>query len=98
MVRRHPDIKWLRRASDSDAFAKQQARILEELWSLLAIDGKLLYVTCSVFKRENQQVTDAFLMHHPEAEQEKLNLLDEGQLLPDKQHDGFYYALLHKKN
>ncbi|MDD5056896.1 MAG: 16S rRNA (cytosine(967)-C(5))-methyltransferase RsmB [Sideroxydans sp.] len=98
VVRRHPDIKWLRRASDIDSFAKQQARILEELWSLLAIDGKLLYVTCSVFKRENQQVTDAFLMQHPEAEQEKLNLLNEAQLLPNEQHDGFYYALLHKKN
>jgi 16S rRNA (cytosine967-C5)-methyltransferase len=98
VVRRHPDIKWLRRAADIDSFAKQQAQILEALWSLLALDGKLLYVTCSVFKRENQQVTDAFLKQHPEAEQEQIGILQEGQLLPNEQHDGFYYALLHKKN
>ena len=98
VVRRHPDIKWLRRPADIEGFAKQQAQILEALWSLLSIDGKLLYATCSIFSRENQQVIDAFLAHHPEAAQDKIDLLQEGQLLPNEQHDGFFYALLHKKN
>ncbi len=96
VVRRHPDIKWLRRSADIEGFAKQQAQILEALWSLLAIDGKLLYATCSIFLRENQQVIDAFLAHHPEAAQDKIDLLQEGQLLPNEQHDGFFYGLLHK--
>jgi 16S rRNA (cytosine967-C5)-methyltransferase len=98
VVRRHPDIKWLRRAADIGGFAKQQAQILEALWSLLAIDGKLLYVTCSIFAQENQQVIDAFLLHHPEAVQESIASLKHGQLLPNEQHDGFFYALLHKKD
>jgi 16S rRNA (cytosine967-C5)-methyltransferase len=98
VVRRHPDIKWLRRAADIEGFARQQEQILDTLWSLLAIDGKLLYATCSVFSRENQQVIDAFLKKHPEATQEKITLLQNGQLLPNEQHDGFFYALLHKNN
>ncbi len=97
VVRRHPDIKWLRRPADIEGFAKQQTQILEALWSLLAIDGKLLYATCSIFSRENQQVIDTFLAHHSEAAQDKIAMLQEGQLLPDEQHDGFFYALLHKK-
>ncbi len=100
VVRRHPDIKWLRRPADIEAFAGQQAKILEALWPLLAPGGKLLYATCSVFTRENQEVVDAFLARHPEAIQEELLLLPErardGQLLPDEQHDGFFYALLQK--
>ncbi len=102
VVRRHPDIKWLRRPADIDSFAKQQAQILEALWSLLAPDGKMLYATCSVFTRENQRVIDTFLAQHPEASQEELAMFPGmprgGQLLPDEQHDGFFYALLHKKN
>jgi 16S rRNA (cytosine967-C5)-methyltransferase len=98
VVRRHPDIKWLRRAADIGGFAKQQAQILEALWSLLATDGKLLYVTCSIFARENQQVIDAFLLHHTGAVQESIASLQHGQLLPNEQHDGFFYALLHKKD
>jgi 16S rRNA (cytosine967-C5)-methyltransferase len=98
VVRRHPDIKWLRRPADIESFARQQAQILEALWPLLAINGKLLYATCSIFARENQQVIDAFLQHHPEAVQESIAPLKHGQLLPDEQHDGFFYALLHKKD
>ncbi len=99
VVRRHPDIKWLRRPADIDAFARQQAQILEALWPLLAAGGKLLYATCSIFPQENQQVIDAFLARHPEASQVELAPLaglSAGQLLPDEQHDGFFYALLHK--
>lgn len=100
VVRRHPDIKWLRRPTDIESFARQQAQILEALWALLDNGGRLLYCTCSVFARENQYVIDSFLAKHPDAAQEKTALLAEvastGQLLPDEQHDGFFYALLHK--
>jgi 16S rRNA (cytosine967-C5)-methyltransferase len=98
VVRRHPDIKWLRRASDIENFAIQQEQILESLWSLLAGGGKLLYATCSVFARENQQVVDAFLSKHKDAKQIALvaHDLKNGQLLPNDQHDGFFYALLQK--
>jgi len=104
VVRRHPDIKWLRRPSDIDSFALQQQQILNALWQLLARDGKLLYATCSVFARENQQVIGEFLRQHDDAMQLPLTApglnavpdLIEGQLLPDDQHDGFFYTLLHK--
>lgn len=98
VVRRHPDIKWLRRAEDIEGFARQQLGILTALWRLLARDGKLLYATCSVFARENQHVVEEFLRQHNDAERLPLSMsnLKEGALLPDDQHDGFYYALLHK--
>lgn len=98
VVRRHPDIKWLRRPEDIDGFARQQRQILEALWRLLESDGKLLYATCSVFARENQQVIDDFVRQHDDAKVIPLSVanMNEGQLLPDEQHDGFYYALLHK--
>ncbi len=98
VVRRHPDIKWLRRPSDIESFARQQEQILEALWPLLAGGGKLLYATCSVFARENQQVVDAFLSRHNDAKQVIITAPDlyNGQLLPNDQHDGFYYALLRK--
>jgi 16S rRNA (cytosine967-C5)-methyltransferase len=99
VVRRHPDIKWLRRPEDIDNFANQQSRILESLWLLLARDGKLLYATCSIFMRENQQVIAAFLAQHEDATRIKLSSPDmtDGQLLPNDKHDGFFYALLHKQ-
>ena len=98
VVRRHPDIKWLRRPQDIDGFARQQLQILDALWQLLEKNGKLLYVTCSVFARENQQVITGFLQHHADARQLPLpeHNLNEGQLLPNDQHDGFFYALIQK--
>lgn len=98
VVRRHPDIKWLRRREDIAGFAAQQHAILRALWRLLAQDGKLLYATCSVFQQENEQVIAAFLAQQPAARRLPLTLPNhsEGQLLPDDQHDGFFYALLHK--
>lgn len=93
VVRRHPDIKWLRRKKDIASFAAQQAEILQALWPLLAPDGKLLYATCSVFNQENQGIIDAFLAKNGDARQLPC---DVGQLLPCDQHDGFYYALLQK--
>ena len=98
VVRRHPDIKLLRRPEDVEGFARQQLQILNALWQLLASDGKLLYATCSVFARENQQVIDEFKRQHDDARLISLSVdnMNEGQLIPDDQHDGFYYALLHK--
>lgn len=99
VVRRHPDIKWLRRAADIENFAQQQQQILSALWPLLAPDGKLLYATCSIMQRENQHVITAFLKDHSNAVQLPLTLSEmiSGQLLPNDQHDGFFYALLHKQ-
>lgn len=98
VVRRHPDIKWLRRPSDIAAFAAQQEKILVALWRLLASGGKLLYATCSVFAEENQLQIKSFLENHGDAEILPLPLAEHrnGQLLPDDLHDGFYYALLQK--
>ena len=104
VVRRHPDIKWLRLPADIDGFAQQQLAILNALWRLLAVDGKLLYATCSIFAPENQRTIDGFLQQHDDArlDSEPVAALQaapefiNGQLLPNDQHDGFYYALLHK--
>lgn len=99
VVRRHPDIKWLRRPQDIDSFAVQQCQILESLWPLLAGDGKLLYATCSIFARENQQVIATFLEQHADAHRIELSAsgMTDGQLLPNEEHDGFFYALLQKQ-
>ena len=101
VVRRHPDIKWLRRASDIAQFVSQQRELLEALWPLLASDGKLLYTTCSVFQEENSQQIAEFLERHPDARRlptggATTDGTPEGQLLPDSEHDGFFYALLQK--
>ena len=98
VVRRHPDIKWLRRSPDIAGFAAQQLNILRALWRLLAQDGKLLYATCSVFRQENERVVAAFLAHQPDARRLPITLPGDidGQLLPNGQHDGFFYALLQK--
>jgi 16S rRNA (cytosine967-C5)-methyltransferase len=96
IVRRHVDIKWLRRETDISSFVLQQAAILRGLWQTLANGGKLLYVTCSVFPEENQQQIDAFLQEQKDARQLPLAGLGSGQLLPCEEHDGFFYALLEK--
>jgi 16S rRNA (cytosine967-C5)-methyltransferase len=98
VVRRHPDIKWLRRPSDIEQFAEQQAVIMDALWRCLARGGKLLYVTCSLFVEENQHQIEAFLRRHQDAMRLSLPGLaaPDLQLLPDTHHDGFYYALLAK--
>ncbi|MFJ5446350.1 16S rRNA (cytosine(967)-C(5))-methyltransferase RsmB [Methylobacillus methanolivorans] len=100
IVRRHVDIKWLRREQDIAAFAEQQRVILQGLWRLLAKGGKLLYVTCSVFHEENQQQIAQFLRSQPDARLLPLKhdalQSNQGQLLPGTHHDGFFYALLQK--
>jgi 16S rRNA (cytosine967-C5)-methyltransferase len=96
VVKRHPDIKWLRRESDIVQLAATQGRMLDALWQLLAPGGKLLYATCSVFPQENANTVDAFLARTGDACRAPLAGLDDGQLLPDARHDGFFYALLEK--
>ena len=97
IARRHPDLKWLRRAGDAPAFATRQAAILDALWQVLAANGKLLYVTCSVFPQENQQVVQAFLARTRGAHSLPLPDGGAGQWLPGPRHDGFFYALIQKQ-
>ncbi len=108
VIRRHPDIKLLRRASDIDALASRQAALLEALWPLLEPSGRLLYVTCSVLAAENDAVIGDFLARHSNASEDRVlpnynirDLMVEKtcgfQVLPGSQAlDGFYYACLVK--
>lgn len=96
VVRRHPDIKWLRRKEDIATFAEQQAAILDALWRTLAPGGTMLYVTCSVFDAENGAQVERFLARHMDAERLPIDGRPAFQLLPNAEHDGFYYALLRK--
>ncbi len=102
IVRRHPDVRWLRRDSDIATLAGIQDALLDALWPLLKPGGRLLYCTCSVFKQEGQDRIDAFLQRHPQARL----LASPGHMLPVVEYpeapaatgadrgDGFYYALL----
>ncbi|OBS31572.1 16S rRNA (cytosine(967)-C(5))-methyltransferase [Tepidimonas fonticaldi] len=67
IVRRHPDVRWLRRPGDIDRLAAEQRRLLAALWPLLAPGGRLLYATCSVFRAEGADVVTDFLARHPQA-------------------------------
>ena len=96
IARRHPDIKWIRRATDTAAFAARQLQILEALWPVLAPGGKLLYVTCSVFPQENDAVIEAFLAGAPNVRRLGLPASAPAQCLPNATRDGFFYALLEK--
>jgi 16S rRNA (cytosine967-C5)-methyltransferase len=108
IVRRHPDVRWLRRADDINALARVQADMLDALWPLLAPGGRLLYATCSIFPAEGQQQIDAF-MQRIGAANARLDPASPGHLLPTRDNafqgpagrspalqDGFFYALLHK--
>ena len=97
VARRHPDIKWLRRAQDLPAFAARQAAILAALWQVLGPGGKLLYVTCSVFPQENETVVGEFLARAPRARRLELPDGRPAQCLPSPEHDGFFYALIEKR-
>ena len=97
VVRRHPDIKWLRRPEDIAGFGLQQRRLLEALWQVVAGGGKLLYVTCSIFREENQEQVDWFLSRHADARLARQHVCNGGDLLlPSKEHDGFFHALFEK--
>jgi len=104
VIRRHPDIKLLRRASDIDRLSERQQRMLEVLWPLLRPGGILLYCTCSVLPAENALRVEAFLETHPDARAHPLALpfgRPSGtgwQILPgDAATDGFFYARLEKQ-
>jgi 16S rRNA (cytosine967-C5)-methyltransferase len=110
IVRRHPDVRWLRRESDVAQLAAQQNLLLQTLWPLLRAGGRLLFCTCSVFRAEGEAVVQTFLKNHTEA----ALLPSPGHLLPTsagnppdipenlkhapglEDHDGFFYALLQK--
>jgi len=102
VVRRHPDIKLLRRAADLNHLVEHQERFLLNSWARLRPGGVLLYATCSIFSAENERVVSQFLETHPDAS--ILPLPEVGvprtfgvQLLPTQNaHDGFYYARLIK--
>jgi 16S rRNA (cytosine967-C5)-methyltransferase len=109
VIRRHPDIKLLRRASDVESLSRAQAALLEALWPLLARGGRLLYATCSILRDENQRLISAFLAARPEAYQpavprelETVGIRTPGepglQIVPGAAGmDGFYYACLERR-
>ena len=92
IVRRHPDIPYLRQEVDIKNLQVTQRKILTALWSVLKPGGKLLYVTCSVFPDEGELQAKWWLSAMPNA----LRLEAPGQLLPNEKHDGFFYALFEK--
>jgi 16S rRNA (cytosine967-C5)-methyltransferase len=95
IVRRHPDIRWLRRKGDTLQLATLSAKILDNLWQMLAPDGKLLFVTCSLWPQESEAQAAAFAVRNNAA-----RLDAPGQLLPaggsGLDHDGLFYALFQK--
>ncbi|OXS16590.1 16S rRNA (cytosine(967)-C(5))-methyltransferase [Zobellella denitrificans] len=103
VIRRHPDIKWLRRPEDIAQLAALQGRILDALWARLKPGGTLLYATCSILPDENGEQIRAFLQRTPDALHRPLHEHDSPaqpgwQLLPGEAgRDGFYYAKLSKK-
>ena len=95
VIRRHPDIKVLRRPADVERAVALQARLLKALWPLLRAGGRLVYATCSVLKRENDEQIAAFRAAEPTIEAE--DAVASLQLLPEEARgDGFYYAWLRK--
>lgn len=95
IVRRHPDIRWLRRKSDAAQLASLSARILDNLWRMLKPGGKMLFVTCSLWPQESERQAAAFAVRHGAT-----RLPAPGQLLPcttgEKDHDGLFYALFQR--
>jgi 16S rRNA (cytosine967-C5)-methyltransferase len=102
VIRRHPDIKWLRKSQDIAVLADLQQDILKNVWSLLKPGGTLLYATCSVLPEENSQQVQRFVAQNSDAEHISItnNVNDIGwQILSnDNSMDGFYYAKLIKKS
>lgn len=99
VIRRHPDIKVLRRSSDVDRFAAVQAQLLERLWRVVKPGGRLVYVTCSIMAAENQEQMASFLRRTPDAREEPVQLpagvaTGHGrQVLPEPNGgDGFFYG------
>jgi 16S rRNA (cytosine967-C5)-methyltransferase len=101
VIRRHPDIKWLRKASDIETLTTLQFQILTKCWSLLKPNGTLLYATCSILPEENYQQVQRFVDDNIDAELITINNDSSQigwQIVPNEQSmDGFYYAKLTKK-
>ena len=102
IVRRHVDIKWLRQPGDLKKFSETQYDLLRNAWRMLADRGKLLYVTCSIFEDENNDVIDKFKKVNSNATEIEITLPSniehqKNQLLPSEIHDGLFYALFEKK-
>jgi 16S rRNA (cytosine967-C5)-methyltransferase len=98
VVRRHPDIRWLRREADIVKTAALQARIVDALWQTVKPGGHLLYATCSIFPQEGERQAAQFAARHADAVRQPAP----GQLLPladepSASSDGFFYALFAKK-
>jgi len=105
VIRRHPDIKMLRRETDLPALASIQLELLERLWQILAPGGRLVYATCSVFPQENHRIIQRFIKSTADARLGAMDYpwgIDTGagrQLFPNPQaHDGFFYASLDKES
>jgi 16S rRNA (cytosine967-C5)-methyltransferase len=104
IVRRHPDVRWLRRPSDLESLARSQDRLLDALWPLLRPGGRLLYCTCSVFRAEGSERIDAFLQREPAAKPAAdppspghlLGLADNDSASSAFAGDAFFYALIEK--
>ncbi|KKO45979.1 16S rRNA methyltransferase [Arsukibacterium ikkense] len=107
VIRRHPDIRWLRKKSDITPLVQLQQQILQQCWALLAPGGKLLYATCSVLPAENHEQISLFLSQNTDASLQTMPSQHNAepdvagkpgwQLLPGQHNrDGFYYALLQK--
>jgi 16S rRNA (cytosine967-C5)-methyltransferase len=99
VIRRHPDIKWLRKKSDIPQLTQLQASILESIWSLLKPGGRLVYATCSILPEENHLQISDFLTKHSDAQLIPISdsQLPGRQILPGESGmDGFYYAVLVK--
>jgi len=104
IIRRHPDILWLRKREDIEQLATLQSQILQQMWQQLKSGGVLLYATCSILPEENQQQIAEFLSQTPDAQHIPLNESDTPdspghQILPGEDGmDGFYYAKLQKQH
>lgn len=102
VIRRHPDIRWLRKSTDIDALSALQAKILEALWATLKPGGTLVYATCSILPQENTTQISTFLANHTDAtllpvHENESSAAPGRQILPgEQQMDGFYYARLVK--
>ena len=101
IVRRHVDIKWLRRINDFKSFGDDQLDLLRSAWPMLQKNGKLLYATCSIFEEENRDVIEKFKQDSSNVSELSINfplniVHIKNQILPSNNHDGLFYALLQK--
>jgi 16S rRNA (cytosine967-C5)-methyltransferase len=104
VIRRHPDIKLLRRAEDIKPLQALQQNILRAVWPLLAPGGIMLYATCSILKQENEQQIEVFLTEHPDAVELPIDAVwgfsgSHGRqiMTGESAMDGFYYARIRKQ-